>query len=232
VHRIVAAETGNRTEAEDLTQEAFARVLPRLATFVGEGALSAYLDQVARNLVRDRRRRRRFHSDAGVEDRPTDRPGPEAEALHGLDRANVRAAMRRLPPDYQRVLRPHLDHRVGPGRLHLAAIGLVPHRRGLLGRRSGGGHSRGGGDVRRGSQLAAAGAAARRRARGRVRGIDLGATAHCDCTSGGDGLFDHVHGAAQLLGHGHGHDPSRSRRRADRRDQRSRRVARVGESAG
>lgn len=109
VHRILAAETGNRTEAEDLTQEAFARVLPRLATFAGEGALSAYLDQVARNLARDRHRRRRFLSDDAVVDRPTDGPGPEAEALHGLDRATVRAAMGRLPIDYQTVLRLRLQ---------------------------------------------------------------------------------------------------------------------------
>ncbi|MGH9091884.1 MAG: RNA polymerase sigma factor [Acidimicrobiales bacterium] len=109
VHRIVSAETGSRTEADDLTQEAFARVLPRLGAFESEGSMAAYLDVVARNLVRDRHRRRRFLADEPVDDRPADAPGPEAQALSGLDGSSVRAAMDRLPADYRAVLRLRLQ---------------------------------------------------------------------------------------------------------------------------
>lgn len=109
VHRILAAETGSTVEADDLTQEAFARVLPRLRAFAAEGAMAAYLDTVARNLVRDRYRRRRFLADAPVDDRPTSAPGPEAEVLTGLDGESVRAALRRLPADYRTVLRLRLE---------------------------------------------------------------------------------------------------------------------------
>lgn len=109
VHRILSAETGSRVEADDLTQEAFARVLPRLRGFTTEGAMAAYLDVVARNLARDRFRRRRFLVDAPVDDRPADTPDPETQALSGLDGASVRAAMRRLPADYRTVLRLRLQ---------------------------------------------------------------------------------------------------------------------------
>jgi RNA polymerase sigma-70 factor (ECF subfamily) len=106
IHRIVVAETGNRDDAEDLTEEAFARVLPRLDGFADGGALHAYLAQVARNLVRDRWRRRRFvDPSASVLDGTADGPGPEALALAGLDRAALSAALGRLPAEYRRVLR-------------------------------------------------------------------------------------------------------------------------------
>ena len=109
VHRIVSAETGSRTAADDLTQEAFARVLPRLATFASEGAMAAYLDVVARNLVRDRHRRRRFLADDPLDDRPADAPDPEAQALRGIDGSLVRTAMDRLPASYRAVLRLRLQ---------------------------------------------------------------------------------------------------------------------------
>ena len=109
VHRILSAETGSRTEADDLTQEAFARVLPRLREFTTEGAMAGYLDVAARNLARDRFRRRRFLADVPVDDRPAQDPGPEAQAISRLDGATVRAAMRRLPADYRAVLRLRLQ---------------------------------------------------------------------------------------------------------------------------
>jgi DNA-directed RNA polymerase specialized sigma24 family protein len=71
--------------------------------------MAAYLDVVARNLARDRFRRRRFLADAPVDDRPADAPDPEAQALSGLDGASVRAAMQRLPADYRAVLRLRLQ---------------------------------------------------------------------------------------------------------------------------
>ena len=105
IHRIVTAEIGDRADAEDLTQEAFARVLPRLDTFSDPGALHAYLAQVARNLVRDRWRRRRFvDPGAPVADGASDVPGPEALALDRADRDALGLALRRLPDEYRRVL--------------------------------------------------------------------------------------------------------------------------------
>jgi RNA polymerase sigma-70 factor (ECF subfamily) len=111
LHRIVRAEVGDRAAADDVTQEAFARVLPRLGQLSGDASLRAYLDQVARNLVRDRWRRRR-HDDRSpvgepsrLDDRPAEEPGPEAQVLASLDGAAVRAALARLPGHYREVLR-------------------------------------------------------------------------------------------------------------------------------
>jgi RNA polymerase sigma-70 factor (ECF subfamily) len=110
IHRIISAEMGDRMEAEDLTQEAFARVLPRLASFESIGSLRAYLSQVARNLVRDRWRRRRFvdpHTE--VADHPIEGPGPEALALAGIEGEMLHSALERLPEDYRTVLRLRLS---------------------------------------------------------------------------------------------------------------------------
>jgi len=110
IHRIIVAETADRADAEDLTQEAFARVLPRLDRFATPGGLPAYLAQVARNLVRDRWRRRRFvDPGAPVLDGASDGPGPEALALGRLDRAALGAALGRLPVEYRLVLRLRLS---------------------------------------------------------------------------------------------------------------------------
>ncbi|MHB1961525.1 MAG: RNA polymerase sigma factor [Acidimicrobiales bacterium] len=110
LHRIVRAQVGDRSAADDLTQEAFARVLPRLGQLSGDASLGAYLDQVARNLVRDRWRRRRLDDRAPIgepsplDDRPADEPGPEAQVLVSLDGEAVRAALARLPGHYREVL--------------------------------------------------------------------------------------------------------------------------------
>jgi RNA polymerase sigma-70 factor (ECF subfamily) len=106
IHRIIVAAIGQRADAEDLTQEVFARVLPRLGGFADGGSLHAYLSQVARNLVRDRWRRRRFvDPTTPVLDTPTEGPGPESLVLARLDRAALSAALGGLPAEYRLVLR-------------------------------------------------------------------------------------------------------------------------------
>jgi len=106
LHRIVVAEINDRGDAEDLTQEAFARVLPRLASFADAGAFRAYLSQAGRNLVRDRwRRRRHLEASAEVGDYPSEVEGPETLALSELDHATLYRALAELPEDYATVLR-------------------------------------------------------------------------------------------------------------------------------
>jgi RNA polymerase sigma-70 factor, ECF subfamily len=110
VYRIVAARTASRQEAEDLTQEVFARAIGRLSTYAPRGARSfrPYLIGVARNLLADRWR---THQRVGAQfaldpaQLAAADGDPEAEALAAADRAALVAALARLSALHQRVLR-------------------------------------------------------------------------------------------------------------------------------
>ena len=104
LHRIVRSEIGDRGDAEDLTQETFARVLPRLGQFRDGGCLARLFDPQAANLAarpvastplcRPRHRPGRL---------PGPRPG-RSLTLTGLDHAALYAALDRLDEDHRVVL--------------------------------------------------------------------------------------------------------------------------------
>ncbi len=105
VHRIVTSSVRQPWEAEELTQEVFARALPHL-TGHDEDRVRAYLAQTARNLLRDRWRHRQYVTiEQGVPDGPGNDPDPEARALDVADRVQLVAALGRLPEDQRQVLR-------------------------------------------------------------------------------------------------------------------------------
>src|SRR4030088_1175903 len=58
VYALCSRMLGNRTEAEDLTQEAFLGVLRKIRTFRGEAAFSTWLHRIAVNLVLMRLRKK------------------------------------------------------------------------------------------------------------------------------------------------------------------------------
>ena len=106
VHRIITSSVRQPWEAEELTQEVFARALPHLAGSIDEGRIRAYLAQTARNLLRDRWRHRRYVTiEQGVPDGPGNEPDPETRALDGADRGVLIDALSRLPEEQRRVLR-------------------------------------------------------------------------------------------------------------------------------
>jgi len=82
--------TGNRTEAEDLCQEALARAFERWDRIRGMASPAGYVYQTAFNLYRKRLRRRRDLSEPPGE--PPD-PGSVAEL-----RDQILRALRTLPP--------------------------------------------------------------------------------------------------------------------------------------
>ena len=108
VYRAVAGWVAGRQEAEDLTQEVFLRALRHLDGYESaSGSFRPYLMAVARNLARDRwrsqqRQARGGHDLTVAEDLDE---GPEAAVLAAEQRAELIAALAKLPPDYQRVLR-------------------------------------------------------------------------------------------------------------------------------
>lgn len=105
VFRLAYRLTGNRYDAEDLTQEVFVRVFRSLANFK-PGTLDGWLHRITTNLFLDQaRRKQRIRFDALSEDAasrlPGNDPGPERSfEFNNLD-ADVAAALEALPPDFR-----------------------------------------------------------------------------------------------------------------------------------
>ena len=106
----------NSSEAGDLTIEAFAKAFNHLGTYVPRHAFVTWLNKIALNNFIDRRRRNRLalllvdpsdgENDLSrrVSNVPTDRANPEERLIVRQRHAQVRAALRRLPVPYRRVL--------------------------------------------------------------------------------------------------------------------------------
>jgi RNA polymerase sigma-70 factor (ECF subfamily) len=105
VFRLAYRLTGNKFDAEDLTQEVFVRVFKSLATFK-PGTLDGWLHRITTNLFLDQaRRKQRIRFDALSEDAaarlPGNDPGPERSfEFNNLD-TDVAAALEALPPDFR-----------------------------------------------------------------------------------------------------------------------------------
>jgi RNA polymerase sigma-70 factor (ECF subfamily) len=97
--------TGDRANAEDLTQDVFLRVFQGLPRFSARSSFTTWLFQVTKNRVLDefRARERRPHAVVSVDDVPllsvVDRPIEEAETIDGVWRA-----VRELNPDLKMAL--------------------------------------------------------------------------------------------------------------------------------
>ncbi|PWJ56189.1 RNA polymerase, sigma 29 subunit, SigE [Quadrisphaera granulorum] len=108
VHRLAYRLTGNRDDADDLTQEVFVRVFRSLDSYV-PGTFEGWLHRITTNLFLDQtRRRRRLRFDALTEEiaaRLPDRgAGPERAFEAGRFDVDVRAALERLSPDFRAVV--------------------------------------------------------------------------------------------------------------------------------
>jgi RNA polymerase sigma-70 factor (ECF subfamily) len=107
---------GNRTEAEDLTQEVFLAVLRKIRTFRGESTLSTWLHRVAINLVLMRFREKvKFEASLENSKEPDNGRGAPREELAGpdlrlagsFDRVNLQRAMDQLTPRHKLVVELH-----------------------------------------------------------------------------------------------------------------------------
>jgi RNA polymerase sigma factor (sigma-70 family) len=105
VFRLAYRLTGNRADAEDLTQEVFVRVFRSLDSFT-PGTFEGWLHRITTNLFLDQARRRsriRFDS---LGDEPEARlpgrvPPPDHQVLDGLFDADVEAALGALAPEFR-----------------------------------------------------------------------------------------------------------------------------------
>ena len=108
VYRLAYRLTGNRPDAEDLTQEVFVRVFRSLDSFT-PGTFEGWLHRITTNLFLDQARRRsriRFDSLGVFGDDPEARlpgrvPAPDHQVLDGLFDADVEAALGDLAPEFR-----------------------------------------------------------------------------------------------------------------------------------
>src|SRR4051812_21175179 len=105
VYRLAYRLTGNRHDAEDLTQEVFVRVFRSLSTYT-PGTFEGWLHRITTNLFLDQARRRqklRFDalSDERAERLTSDTPSPDAACADRTFDDDIEAALATLPPDFR-----------------------------------------------------------------------------------------------------------------------------------
>ena len=105
VYRLAYRLTGNRPDAEDLTQEVFVRVFRSLSTYT-PGTFEGWLHRITTNLFLDQaRRKQRIRFDALSDEREGRLPSAElSPADHLADRTfddDIERALALLPPDFR-----------------------------------------------------------------------------------------------------------------------------------
>ena len=107
VYALCLRLAGDRTEAEELTQDVFVRAWERLASFRGESAFSSWLHRLAVNTVLEaRRKRRRREARVLVVEDPAVLERPGVEARPGL-RIDLERAIATLPEGAREVFLLH-----------------------------------------------------------------------------------------------------------------------------
>jgi RNA polymerase sigma factor (sigma-70 family) len=105
VYRLAYRLTGNRHDAEDLTQEVFVRVFRSLSSYT-PGTFEGWLHRITTNLFLDQaRRRQKIRFDALAADAeqrlPGRGPSPERAFHDQMFDADVAEALAQLPPDFR-----------------------------------------------------------------------------------------------------------------------------------
>jgi RNA polymerase sigma-70 factor (ECF subfamily) len=105
VYRLAYRLTGDRHDAEDLTQEVFVRVFRSLDTYT-PGTFEGWLHRITTNLFLDQaRRRQRIRFDALSDERAgtlrSNSPAPDVAVADRLFDDDVEQALAALPPEFR-----------------------------------------------------------------------------------------------------------------------------------
>ncbi len=104
VLRIAYHLTGNRQDAEDVTQEAFVKAYQALGQFEFGRPLAPWLYRIARNVALKRLRAACPQTALVEETLPQTQPGPEEAVVTADTLARLRDALAALPAHYRQVI--------------------------------------------------------------------------------------------------------------------------------
>ena len=114
VYYLCLRMTGNADDAEDLSQEAFLRLIQKLGTFRGESAFYTWLRRLAINVVLLRFQSASWRREISLEEltdpdlvfgspHPREFASVDLELLGAIDRIGLERAIDRLPPGFKAV---------------------------------------------------------------------------------------------------------------------------------
>jgi RNA polymerase sigma-70 factor, ECF subfamily len=110
VYNLCLRMTGDRTEAEDLTQDVFLQLLRKIGTFRGESAFSTWLHRMSVNIVLMRFRKKSIaqtsldtisNPEEEFSTLPKELGCPDLRLNGVIDRVTLQAAIDDLPPGYK-----------------------------------------------------------------------------------------------------------------------------------
>ena len=106
IYRYVVLKIGERTEAEDITQQVFVNAIKAISSFKQKGVpFSAWLYRIAHNQVVDYLRKKSKRVTAPLDDSmQTSNPGPEKIAEQNMDIEQLAKATRQLTKAQQEVI--------------------------------------------------------------------------------------------------------------------------------
>ena len=106
IYRYVALKIGDKTEAEDMTQQVFLNALQSISSFKWKGTpFSAWLFRIAHNQVVDYLRKKAKHAAAPLDEtRASSDSNPQLMAEHTLDIEQLLQATKKLTKAQQEVI--------------------------------------------------------------------------------------------------------------------------------
>jgi RNA polymerase sigma-70 factor, ECF subfamily len=107
VYKFLICFTGNKNEAEDLTQDVFLRVIKSISSYNGSCSLTTWIFSIARHTAIDHFRKKRFYSivkEPFFKNLPSNHLSPEELIIHDENKKMIHQAILQLKPSYRTVI--------------------------------------------------------------------------------------------------------------------------------
>jgi RNA polymerase sigma-70 factor, ECF subfamily len=107
VYKFLICFIGNKSDAEDLTQEVFIRVIKSASTYNGSCTFTTWIFSIAKHTAIDHIRRKRFYSivkDSFFRNIPSINSDPQHLLIHEENKNRIHQAILQLKPSYRTVI--------------------------------------------------------------------------------------------------------------------------------